>query len=116
MSQARTVTRRAALVRTGAALCGLAGIALAGCEGHRYHVIAGSGFWGVKADYAAGDHVRLTYGPLAEDINYHFYVDGESVHAYWRSTGYVIEFTMPAHDVTVTCDAYESREPDLSGD
>lgn len=59
-------------------------------------------FDGAKSSYEEGEHVRLTYGIIATDTDYSFYVDGESYNAKWDDRlGYVIEFDMPDHDIEV---------------
>ena len=50
----------------------------------------------------AGETVRLYYKYVATDTSYEFFVDGERFNPrYTHETGYIIEFTMPEHDVTI---------------
>ncbi len=63
------------------------------------------GFEGAKNSYKPGDKVELYYTLIATDTDYSFYIDDESYNAYWddEKGGYKISFTMPEHDVTVSC-------------
>ena len=85
----------------------------------RYKVICDDWFEGAKRSYPEGATVRLWFSMIATDTDYTFYVDGQRVSAsgYDDRKGYCIEFVMPAHDVTVTCDSWNSmvyvpEEPD----
>lgn len=78
---------------------------LSGCFGKRYKVdYCGqkSSFEGARDSYRPGDKVELKFKYIATDTDYYFYVDGERVNPdYSDRDGYVIRFSMPAHDVTV---------------
>ena len=76
----------------------------------RYKVICDDWFEGAKRSYPEGATVRLWFSMIATDTDYTFYVDGQRVNAsgYDDCKGYCIEFIMPAHDVTVTCDSWNS--------
>ena len=57
-----------------------------------------------KDKYRAGQKVTLYYGPVATDTSYDFTLDGRNINpAYDDEKGYVITFTMPAHDITLNC-------------
>ena len=61
-------------------------------------------FDGAKEKYEEGTEVELSYSLIATDTNYSFYVDGQKVCAEWSGPkGYIIRFTMPAHDIEVYC-------------
>ena len=50
----------------------------------------------------AGERVRLYYKFIATDTSYEFFVDGERFNPqYTHETGFIIEFVMPEHDVTI---------------
>ena len=59
---------------------------------------------GAKDEYKAGEKVKLYYDLIATDTDYSFTLDDEYFRPdYSNSTGYVIEFTMPEHDVKLEC-------------
>ena len=61
-------------------------------------------FDGAKENYTEGTEVEISYGLIATDTNYTFYVDGQKVNAEWNAKrGYIIRFIMPAHDIEVYC-------------
>jgi len=84
------------------------------CVPKRYGVIYEGGKFGftnAKDYYRAGRKVELYYDLIATDTDYSFYVDGEPANvSYADNKGYVISFTMPAHDVTVRVDWRNSME------
>ena len=60
-------------------------------------------FTGGKENYRAGDEVELVFDMIATDTNYSFYVDDNPCSvSYDPNRGYVIEFTMPEHNVCVS--------------
>ena len=82
---------------------------LSGCFGEKYKVNCDESFKGCKGLYSAGAKVTLYYDAIATDTNYSFFVDGESYNAqYSNDKGYIIEFTMPDHDVEVRVEAKNS--------
>lgn len=96
-----------ALLVIGIALC------LGGCSSaNRYKVdLDGADFCyeGVKKSYRAGEEVTLYYTLIATDTDYSFALDGESINFdYDDRKGFVIQFTMPEHDVTLTCNSQSS--------
>ncbi len=67
----------------------------------------------VRTQYRAGEQVVLYYPMIATDTDYTFLVDGSAVRPdFERSTGFIISFTMPDHDVTVKCIERNTMLPD----
>jgi len=67
-------------------------------------------FNGAKDSYRSGKKVILSFDMIATDTDYSFTIDGkapERIH-YDNKKGYVIEFTMPAHDIKVECTSRNS--------
>ena len=58
-------------------------------------------FQSAKDFYDFGEKIQLKYGPIASDTNYIFYVDGKRIVADPEKDTFVIEFTMPDHDIEV---------------
>ena len=83
-----------------------------GCGAQKYSVDFDGmkdSFEGAKSSYREGSHVKLYYPYIATDTDYSFYLDGERLNTgYEEGRGFVIEFTMPAHDVRVTVESYNS--------
>lgn len=68
-------------------------------------------FSGARDSYKVGDTVELSYGLIATDTDYSFFVDGQAVNANWDAKkGYIIKFTMPDHDIEVYCTHRNSME------
>ncbi|MBR6801244.1 MAG: hypothetical protein IKM61_05805 [Eubacteriaceae bacterium] len=67
-------------------------------------------FKNAKDSYKAGTRVKLYFDMIATDTDYRFYVDGASPEKvyYDEQKGYVIEFTMPAKDITVDVETKNS--------
>ncbi len=101
MIMKKTVFRALALFLVG----GLMLTMLFACSSQKYKLdFAGqeSNFEGAKKAYKEGEKVTLYFPYIATDTDYSFYVDGERINpGYDEGKGYVIEFTMPAHDVKV---------------
>lgn len=58
----------------------------------------------VRTEYHAGEQVVLYYPMIATDTDYTFILDGMQIRPdFERSTGFIIRFTMPDHDVTIKC-------------
>jgi hypothetical protein len=75
----------------------------------RYKVICDGFFEGVRRSYPEGAQVCIWFSLIATDTDYRFTVDGEPAPLrYDDKKGYVIEFTMPDHDVTVEVDSRNS--------
>ena len=85
---------------------------LSGCSGEKYRVDYGGqkdSFKGAKDSYAAGKKVTLYYDMIATDTDYSFYIDGERINPdYSEKKGYIIEFTMPSHDISVSVESVNS--------
>lgn len=63
-----------------------------------------SQYRGARDEYRAGAKVTLYYDLIATDTDYSFTLDGEPLNpGYDERRGYVIQFTMPDHDVTLQC-------------
>lgn len=79
---------------------------LSGCGGAKYNVDYNGqkdSFKGAKDSYRAGANVTLYFDLIATDTDYKFYVDGEQINPdYNERKGYIITFTMPEHDITVS--------------
>ena len=59
--------------------------------------------------YAEGEHVVLCYRMVATDTNYYFYLDGTEYNpGYEDGKGYIIDFIMPGHDITLYCTWHNS--------
>ena len=68
-------------------------------------------FSNAKRSYRPGERVRLIYGIIATDTDYSFSVDGKPVSpGYSDDKGFIIEFTMPDHDVTITVESRNTME------
>ena len=64
-----------------------------------------------KEEYAAGEQVELYYNIIATDTDYSFTLDGGPLnYTYDEEKGFIIRFTMPEHDVTLTRIAKNSME------
>lgn len=62
-----------------------------------------------KEEYAAGDQVELYFSMIATDTDYHFYLDGADLdQSYDEEKGFILRFTMPDHDVKLTCESKNS--------
>ena len=58
----------------------------------------------VKSSYKKGSEVTLYYRMIFEDTEYSFYLDGKGLlYGYHPKKGFVLKFTMPEHDVTLSC-------------
>ena len=76
-------------------------------------------FTGAKDEYKAGEKVTVYYEFIATDTDYRFTLDDEKLNCLWdEEHGYVIEFTMPDHDVKLECHSKNSMvyEPYSEGD
>lgn len=94
-------------------LSGLLLVGLTGCSGgERYQVdYCGSKgcYSNAKDSYRAGTEVTLYFDLVATDTDYSFLLDGESVnYTYDDQKGFVIQFTMPDHDVKLEYDSRNS--------
>jgi hypothetical protein len=91
-------------------------VGLTGCSGgERYQVdYCGSKdcYSNAKDSYRAGTEVTLYFDLVATDTDYSFLLDGEPIHyTYDDQKGFVIQFTMPDHDVKLEYDSRNSMLP-----
>ena len=92
-------------------LCGLLLTAMTGCTGEKYRVEYDSkGLYTNARDYyRAGTKVKLYFEMIATDTDYSFTLNGEYLpYTYNEKKGFVIEFVMPDHDVTLKCNSRNS--------
>ena len=95
-------------------LCGVLLAVLTGCAGKKYHVEydSKSAYSNARDQYRAGTKVKLYYDLIATDTDYNFLLDGEYIpFTYDDKKGFVIEFVMPEHDVTLECEMRNSMLP-----
>lgn len=88
-------------------------VGLTGCSGGETYQVdyCGSKFCysNAKDSYRAGTEVTLYFELVATDTDYSFLLDGEPVnYTYDDKKGFVIQFTMPDHDVKLECDSRNS--------
>ena len=86
---------------------------LTGCFGKRYTIDFGDAdglFEGAKKSYRVGQTVKLYFPYVLTDTDYTFYLDGERFYDYEYDPrkGFIFEFKMPDHDITLTMDTYSS--------
>ena len=83
-----------------------------GCGEPKHKLLfANYGFESDRTEYAAGEKVTVSYGMVATDTDYRFWLDDESVELerdYDDKRGYVFSFTMPEHDVTLHVESHNS--------
>lgn len=90
---------------------------LSGCSGERYRVEYDSkgAYRNAKDSYRAGSRVTLYFDLIASDTDYTFYLDGEPIQFnYDPEKGFVLEFTMPDHDVSLEYETRNSMLPVLT--
>lgn len=91
---------------------------LFGCRAEKYRVDYGgnkASFRGAKDAYAAGADVTLYFPDIATDTDYSFFLDGEPLNTdYEARKGFVLRFTMPEHDVTLTVQSVNSMTAPLA--
>ena len=63
------------------------------------------GFNSEKQEYEEGEPVKVTYFPMGTDTSYSFHADADDVEVHRNGGVATITFTMPAHDVEVTCES-----------
>lgn len=69
----------------------------------KYLRIGPVGFNSEKQEYEEGEPVKVTYFPMGTDTSYSFHADADNVEVHRNGDVATITFTMPAHDVEVTC-------------
>ncbi len=64
---------------------------------------------GVRKSYREGETVHLEWKGVGTDTDYKFFLDGKPLKfVYEPEKGFIIEFTMPAHDVSLEVNTYSS--------
>ena len=97
--------KKCSIVLLFAAFC-----ALSACVGPRYKVTA-DGFENVKNSYREGETVKIWYPYIATDTDYWFTSeDVDFRQDYSEEKGYILEFVMPAKDVTIVTHSRNSME------
>jgi len=100
------------IVITAIILGGVSMFGLFGCGGKKFRVDYDGDkdfYKGAKDYYKAGEKVEVYYDFIATDTDYTFYLDGEYLNVgYEESKGFIIRFTMPEHDVKLTCESRNS--------
>ena len=99
-----------------AILAGLFLLLLGSCSGGEKYQVDNCGakdcYSNAKDSYRAGTEVKLYFELVATDTDYSFFLDGEPVpFTYDEKKGFVIRFTMPAHNVTLECNSFNSMLP-----
>ncbi len=93
---------------------GIIMLGLFGCGAKKYKVDYDGDreyYEGAKDEYEAGEKVVLYYDLIATDTDYAFYLDDEKINfGYSEDRGFIIEFTMPDHDVKLRCETRNSME------
>ena len=92
---------------------GILMLTLFGCGGGNRFRVDYNGrkdaFRGAKDTYRAGQQVTLYYDLIGTDTDYAFFLDGERLQTdYSHQKGYILRFTMPDRDVTLTVESYNS--------
>ena len=72
---------------------------------------------GAEDYYRAGERVTLYYRMAATDTRYTFYLDSKQLLPdYDDSKGFIISFTMPDHDVALSCVTRNTMLPEEKSD
>ncbi len=90
-------------------------LSMSGCGAKKYEVLFDKyGFESEKTKYEPGEEVTVYYGIIATDTDYSFHCDDdvEMKTGYDDSHGYVMTFTMPEHDVTLSVSSRNTMEYD----
>lgn len=110
MSIKRTIRILSILIISGVIIMTL----FSGCGNAKYRIdYSGqkSQYSNARDSYRAGSSVKLYFNLIATDTDYSFFLDGERISPlYEEGHGYVIEFTMPEHDVTLKIESRNSME------
>ncbi len=88
---------------------------LIGCGKQKYQLnFDGYGFQSKKTAYSQGEKVTVYYDMIATDTDYSFSCDPDvdMQQSYDNAHGYVFEFIMPEHDVTLQVSSRNSMEYD----
>lgn len=79
---------------------------LFGCGKNAYKVdyCGGQDFYeNAKETYKEGEKVTLKYGHIAADTAYRFYLDNEEIDYEYKDEAFILQFTMPGHDIKLEC-------------
>jgi len=106
--------KKTLIIATIVLLC-LAAVMLTGCIGAKKYQVDYSGgkalYRHARDSYRAGSTVTLYFDLIATDTDYSFLLDGEYLNfTYDQKKGFIIQFTMPNHDVTLECKTTNSME------
>ena len=111
--------KRRESVRQGKRLILLIGVlvmVLSACGGKKYRLdLDNSGLKSRRKSYAAGAEVTVYFDRIATDTDYYFTCDSDDViltRSFDDRHGFVLTFTMPAHDVKLYVDHRNSMEPE----
>ncbi len=89
-------------------------LCLSGCAAQKYSVDYNgrkSDFTGAKDCYRAGAAVTLYYSLIATDTDYTFRLEGAELEQdYSEEKGFILRFTMPAHNVKLIVESRNSME------
>ncbi len=91
-----------------------------GCSAKKYNIdYNGQMTWytNAKEAYRAGARVKLCYPEkyIGTDTDYTFLLDGEKLSAHYKEgKGFIVEFTMPEHDVSLIVSSVNSMVRDNS--
>lgn len=100
------------LISTAIFLAGSISFLFSGCKTEKYNIdYCGSKYCysNAKDSYKAGSKVTLYFELIATDTDYSFTLDGKPLNwSYDEKKGFVIEFTMPEHDVKLECHSKNS--------
>ncbi len=112
------IFKRIILTSTALLLLGSFPFFFSGCNANKYKVDycgAKDCYSNAKDSYKAGSKVTLYFELIATDTDYSFTLDGEPVnYSYNAEKGFVIEFTMPDHDIVLECNTKNSMTPYLT--
>ncbi len=105
-------TVRTILMITGAVFI----MGLFGCGAQKYKVNFDDGDFDIeKKSYAAGEVVTAYFPYVATDTDYRFYIKPDDTKleiSYDGQHGYILSFTMPDHDVSLSYDSKNTMEYD----
>ncbi|MCR5509171.1 MAG: hypothetical protein K6F34_10840 [Lachnospiraceae bacterium] len=91
---------------------------LSGCGEKKYNLVMDKyGFRSEKTSYAEGERVKVIYPieMIGTDTDYRFSTDSEDVklrQSFDGEQGYILKFTMPAHDVKMIVDSRNTMTAD----
>ncbi|MBR4504330.1 MAG: hypothetical protein IKP20_05105 [Candidatus Methanomethylophilaceae archaeon] len=80
----------------------------------RYKVKFDPCFISEKTEYEPGESVTVKYPYIATDTSYNFFADADDVRVDCDGCVATIRFTMPDHDVEVSCTSRNTMRPDFT--